>query len=463
MTQEAASPIQSNVECLAWPALPGRGSQTLFSLLLQLEHSQWLSPEEIERRQFAQLRRLLLHSQATVPFYRERLRPVAEKIADSPLTPAIFASVPILTRGEIQEAGQALWSDSIPAGHGKITVGHTSGSTGKPLEIRQTTLSAVLWRAFTLRDHFWKRRDFSGALAVIRGRSRGASFPEGQSATNWGVPRYAGIETGPMIMLDINCSPEQQIDWLQRKSPTYLSTYPTNVVQLARHCLKHGIELPSLREVLTLSEIVPEEARRLAREAWGVSISDLYSSRDIGYMAVQCPEEERLHVQSEACRLEVLDSKDRPCKVGQVGRVVATRLHEFAMPLIRYELGDHAEVGAACSCGRGLPMLNRVVGRSQQMLALPDGGQRWVLFSDTKTHDLRGFGVAQFQFVQTSVSTLEARFSLDRPVSDEDEAGMRAWISDVFGSDLEVALSYVDEIPRTPDGKYFEFMSEVRR
>jgi phenylacetate-coenzyme A ligase PaaK-like adenylate-forming protein len=61
--------------------------------------------------------------------------------------------------------------------------------------------------------------------------------------------------------------------------------------------------------------------------------------------------------------VEVLDEEGRPCAPGETGRVVATSLNNFAMPLIRYETGDTAEVGAPCPCGRGLPVLTRIMGR----------------------------------------------------------------------------------------------------
>src|SRR3546814_10844500 len=117
--------------------------------------------------------------------------------------------------------------------------------------------------------------------------------------------------------------------------------------------LERGIAFPRLREVRTLSELLPPETRRLCRDVWGLKIADLYSTQEAGYLALQCPEHEHYHVQSEAVLLEVLDEEDRPCRPGEVGRVVVTPLTNFAMPMIRYAVGDLDEVGAPCPCGRG--------------------------------------------------------------------------------------------------------------
>jgi phenylacetate-CoA ligase len=107
---------------------------------------------------------------------------------------------------------------------------------------------------------------------------------------------------------------------------------------------------------------------------------DMYTCQEAGYLALQCPDHPHYHVQSENVLLEVVDDQGLPCAPGEVGRVLVTSLNNFATPLIRYEIGDYAEVGAACSCGRGLPVLKRIMGRYRNLLTLPDGtraGRDW--------------------------------------------------------------------------------------
>jgi phenylacetate-CoA ligase len=90
----------------------------------------------------------------------------------------------------------------------------------------------------------------------------------------------------------------------------------------------------------------------------------VYSSDEAGYIALQCPEGEHYHVQSESLLLEVLDAAGSACMPGQVGRVIVTTLNNFAMPLVRYDTGGDAEVGPPCACGRGLPVLRSLVERA---------------------------------------------------------------------------------------------------
>jgi phenylacetate-CoA ligase len=127
--------------------------------------------------------------------------------------------------------------------------------------------------------------------------------------------------------------------------------------------MARGIRFPRLREVRTSGEPVGATTRQLCRDAWNVPVTDVYAAAEAGCIALQCPGSEHYHVQSESVLVEVLDGWNRACAPGTVGRVVVTTLQNFAMPLVRYDIGDLAEVGAPCPCGRGLPVLTRIAGR----------------------------------------------------------------------------------------------------
>lgn len=160
-------------------------------------------------------------------------------------------------------------------------------------------------------------------------------------------------------------------DLLVARRPAYLVAYPPLAGALARQCIKRGIELPQLREVAAYGEPVEDATRTDCLAAWNIPVHDRYSAEEVGYIALQCPEDPVVHVQSESVYLELLDCDGQPVPSGQAGRVVVTALHNFASPLLRYELGDWAIAGALCECGRGLPVLQRVLGRDRNCLHLP--------------------------------------------------------------------------------------------
>lgn len=105
--------------------------------------------------------------------------------------------------------------------------------------------------------------------------------------------------------------------------------------------------------------------------------------------------------------MEILDENGKPCEPGELGRVVVTPLDNFAMPLIRYDIGDYAEVGKHCPCGRGLPVLKRIVGRVQDLVVLPSGERRWTLLSAGNIESFLEIApIRQYQFVQKDLQTI---------------------------------------------------------
>ena len=451
----------STSDDLAWPGIFNRHGAAVASLLQQIEASQWWSPEDLRRHQLLQIQRLLAHARAHVPFYRNRLA-AADPAAESggTLTPEIWSAIPLLTRAEIQAAGERLFSHRIPQAHGEARPISSSGSTGRPVTVMVTNVQQLFWQVFTVRDHVWQRRDLSGTQAVIRSFADGkAEYPDGDRSANWGRGIAGLYRTGPSVNLAITATVEQQAEWLERVRPTYLLTLPSVAAELAAHFRSSGRRLPSLRQVRTMAEPADHTLRDLCREAWGVGVADMYSAQETGYIALQCPEHEHLHVQAEGALVEVLDDDLRPCGPGQVGRVVVTPLHNFATPLIRYEVGDFAEVGDACPCGRGLPVLRRILGRVRNMCTLPDGGRVWPRLTEVRYTEIAP--IRQFQVVQTEPAVLEVRLVATRGLTADEEDRLRDLINGRIGATFDIVFRYPDAIPRGPSGKYEEFRSDL--
>jgi phenylacetate-CoA ligase len=443
--------LTSTVPGVKWPGIPSPDGAALLAVHHQLDQSQWWPREKLEARQFDQLREILAHAAQTVPFHRERLIAAGIDPARA-IAPAAFARLPLLTRREIQTQGVALQSSALPPGHGQLVEHLTSGSIGEPLRVFGTQVDSMFWLAQTLRDHLWHRRDFAGKLCAIRSRTNDSEQP------SWGPATDALFDTGPRAILNIRADPARQLEWLQQHDPTYLLSHPTNLRELARLALKEGIKLPRLKEVRCFGEALPQDLRALCREAWGASLTDVYSAEEVGYIALQCPEHEHYHIQSEHLLVEVLDDQGKPCGPGEIGRVVVTTLHNFAMPLIRYALSDYAEVGAPCDCGRGLPVLTRILGRSRNMLTLPDGRRVWPTFPAMR---YSAATIRQLQIIQHTRERVEARFVAERGLLPEEEQALVSAIRDAFGYPFVVTLTPVPEIARSAGMKCEDMISLV--
>lgn len=356
---------RSALDDIAWPAIPAPGAATLLALQHQLERSQWWSPAELERHQLRQLALLLDHAATEVPFYGPWLAAAGYR-KGVPLTAEAWRRLPVLRRRHVTEAGDAMSSRAVPATHGAVRRIATSGTTGAPVAVMKTQLEQLFWQAITLREELWHARRWQSTMAVIRGFPDGRyPPPEGGRLPDWGSPLADVYPTGPAVALDLSASIAEQAQWLVRHDPDYLLTDAVNLRGLADHFRARGLALPRLREVRAVGDVVDAGLRRACRDAWSVEIVDLYSCAEAGYLALQCPEEGKLHVQAETAMVEILDDAGRPCAPGEVGEVVVTPLHNFASPFIRYAIGDWAERGRPCACGRGLAVIERVLGRTR--------------------------------------------------------------------------------------------------
>ena len=403
--------------------------------------------------QFTQLARLVHHAFNTVPYYREH-RQAWGIDANWKLTPESFAAcLPILTRAEVQEGGAQFHSTKVPDAHGKIGDTFTSGSTGRPLKTLKTGLSEMVWQAVTLRENLW-HRDLRKKLAIIKiieGKHSG--YPDGDLYENWGSFASQTFETGPCCMLHLSTKTHEQVEWLLRMDPDYLFTFAGNAQALAQYCIREQISFPALRQVITFSDLLRPEARAVCKEAWGMPVVDIYSSAEAGYIALQCPESKNYHIQSETVYVEILNEAGQACAPGEVGQVIATPLHNFAMPLLRYASGDLAEVGE-CACGRGLPTLKRIIGRTRSVMSLPNGAQIFPNFQDLLI-DLPM--VQQFQVRRQERESLDVKLVVARELTESEAGLLERELQERFQYPFRVVISYHDELPRSRSGKFHDF------
>ncbi|HSI43928.1 MAG TPA: hypothetical protein VK949_06255 [Methylotenera sp.] len=455
--------IRSNTSGNTWPAIPSSSDAILLALQYQLEQSQWLPAEQIQQNQFKQARQLLAHAVNTVPYYQNTI-PKTLLDDTQPLDWSAWQSIPILERKNVQENSQDLISKAIPKDHLPVGAGMTSGSTGRPISLLRTRVTSVMWDAFTLRSHLWYKRNLAGKRAAIRYFESGiADAPLGAMQQGWGTAADMFLPHGKVVALSVSTPIHEQVKWLLKENPDYLVSYPSNLGALAEYCAKEKILFTNLKEIATMGELLSIEQRSLCSEVFGLEIIDTYSAEEIGYIAMQCPSSQHYHVQAENVLLEVLNDAGEPCKIGEIGRVVLTTLHNFAKPLIRYAIGDYAEVGISCACGRGLPVLKKVLGRSRNMFVRPDGTKFWPIFPKINPEFYKEMPVSrQYQYVQKAVDWIEIRIAAGGATYPKHiEEAFISGARKEFGYPFKITFSYLNAIPRSSNYKYEEFLSEL--
>jgi phenylacetate-CoA ligase len=449
-----------------WPAVPQTRGAALLAVVEQLSRTQYMPEEALAAARRPQVEALLDHAAVQLPFWRDRLTAVGldpesrkKSAIDGEEWNRRWASLPILTRADVQSLGDSLHARQLPAGHGGVGDSVTSGSSGRPVRIIRSTLDYFYWQAFQLREHIWRGRDLAGSfLSILRNEQR-TNLDDTvhlQRNEDWGPPVATVWPTGPSYLLDYRTPIAVLIETLRDVAPSYVCTFPSLLLEILRRARQDAISLPPLKEAVVVGEASPPELAALCREVWDAPLSSTYTAGEVGAIAYQCREEGRWHVQSEKSIVEVLDAAGQPCAAGETGNVVLTPLHNFAMPLLRYEIGDLATVGSGhCGCGRLLPVLDAIPGRARDLLLLPSGELRPPYYGHRAVMQLGA--ILQHQVVQTAPDRVCFRLVVARPLSPEEEQHVIAIATEALGGDLRVGIEYVAEITRDPNGKFAEF------
>ncbi len=431
------------------------GPASVWGAYRRLDRSQWLSRDALEALQLARLRLLLEHCRAHTAYYRQAL-------AEAGVEPQQLRRyedlrrLPLLRRETCLAQAAQLVARTLPAGTVPVGALSTSGTMGVPVVAHQTNVTQTVWLALTLRDLEWGGVDPRGRLAAIRPSGQtGARLQQtlvGVDLPTWGERLARVVQTGPSHILDIHADPLRQWAWLRRVDPDYLLSYPSNLAHLAELAREAGERLPRLRAIQSIAEVLDADVRRRIESAFGVPAIDTYSCCEGGYVASPCPEGHGLHVHAESVIVEVLDAADRPCLPGETGRVVLTALHNAASPFVRYEIQDEAIAGPErCPCGRGLPLLLRVLGKRRPMYLLPGG--RAKLSTEIAVGIRRIGGFRQFQTIQQAPDHLVVQIVPGPSWDDRREQAVIALAHEFFETPIRVEIQRVSHLPRSPRGK----------
>lgn len=217
---------------------------------------------------------------------------------------------------------------------------------------------------------------------------------------------------------------------------------------------REGCNLTNLTHIKNVGDTLHDDLRERVQNLLGLIIEDNYSSSEVGCISIQCPVSGLHHVMAENLIVEILDASGNECKPGEIGRVVVTDLNNLVSPIIRYDLGDYAEVGEPCSCGRHLPTLKRVLGRERNLFIKPDGSQIWPQGAYRSAGKV--VKVRQWQLIQHTLTKIEQRIVTDDPLTPEQEQALIDNIKKIYNFVEEVQVTRFENQILTVNGKYEE-------
>jgi phenylacetate-CoA ligase len=197
-----------------------------------------------------------------------------------------------------------------------------------------------------------------------------------------------------------------------------------------------------------------DSEREVIESVLGVPVSNRYGCEEVGLIAAECEVHEGLHINAEHVVVEFVDHAGNPANPGEEASLILTDLNNYAMPLVRYEVGDMASYdNIACPCGRSYPLLRNLLGRTADYLLRSDGSRLSGISMVEKTLTAID-GLQQLQIIQLSVS----EFELNAVIENDREASVRSQleraIQDVFGGHVSVSVRQVPRLKRESNGKY---------
>jgi len=418
--------------------------------LYQLRKDQWKEISELRKIQLKKLRAIITYAYYNVPYYHKlfnsvRIKPEQIKNLED------LQKIPITAKSDIQNNTSKVISNS--ADLNKCTSSLTSGSTGRPLEVisgpdaRCYSLALLQYAFFEcglkLRDKF----------VDLRYRLR-----NGKSMLR------PPIGIGFLGRIRISClnTIEEIVAILEKISPDALYIYPSVLRQLANEIKKQGILEINPRLIFSHAENLTPRCMQLANSTFDTRIYDVYGSTEFNRLAFQCNRHSGLHMITDGAVIEIIKDGENVGH-GELGEIVVTGLYNYAMPLIRYRLGDvGATTDESCECGRNWPLIKRIEGRTSDFVVLPSGRAISPMSLIYAMIPKYVRGVMQYQIIQEERSSFLVKVVVNHEFNRQQILLIQKRIQlCCLREEINVDVQIVNEIAKDKTGKSRPIVSKV--
>src|SRR5262245_41811155 len=420
--------------------------------LADLQRTQWYGNERLRELQNEKLRRLVWHAERFVPFYQKQL-------SDLGLTSSMIEQhedlqrLPILEQACVQSGALEFRSTLYRRDHEAVIIS-TSGTTGKALQI------AVAAEYFKLEKAFlWLQRVDCG----LRPGNPTAYFsgfpvipPRQKSPPFWVYDRSEN-----RLLFSVQHMGRDNLRHyaaeMVRFDPHLIVGYANAISVLGAYLRSEHIEGVRPRGVFPSSGTLLPQQRLALEQAFDCRVLDPYGQAEYCGMMIQC-EHGNYHIKDEYGVIEILDRNGAATAPGQTGEVICTGLNNMAMPFIRYRTGDMAiPKQGVCTCGRGGALVERVVGRLDDIIVMPDGR----LICDVMDFAFYVPHILEAQVVQEATDVIRVRIAPDSDFSEADKQEVLANLRECLGAEMRIYIETVEKIPRLPNGKFRFVISKV--
>lgn len=421
----------------------------------ELENTQWLSVDEIEKIQWKKLKNLLAYIYTNVPFYHRVFKTLNMAPKDIS-TPEDFRKLPLLSKEDIRTN----INDMLSLNYKKsdLIPNSTGGSTGVNLNFFSDRKRSGYVSAVVLRNDRWAGLEIGDKKAILWGSPFDISLQD-----NLKNKIYDKLFR-TLFLSSYNLSEENMFLYakkLLQYKPKVIIAYPSPLYHFAKFLEENEIKGINPKSIISSAEVLYEYQRELIESVFQCRVFNNYGCREFDAIAQECSEHSGMHITAEHVYLECLKGDGEPAALGERGELVITDLDNYGMPFIRYRICDVGVLSdRKCNCGRGLPIMEKIDGRTFDIVVGTSGravgGTFWTILLRTAIE-----GIKQFQVIQESMSEINIKV-VPRESFDESQIDkLTNKIREYLGGDMEVNFQIVDKIPPTKSGKFRFVISKV--
>ncbi len=422
-------------------------AKTLTSLL----DTQWLTAEQLQELQLRRFKKLLIHADTHVEYYRDLFKAVG-------FVPQDFTNfeqldvIPILTKDLIRDNFELLKADNFSKWQPRPT--QTGGSTGKPLMTYKDRRSHSYLTANNLRAWYSSGYRIGDKLMTL---AHGSLLPKRGSLKN---QIYFMLQNS-VLMKCYHMDDEtirSTLDIINKSSAQYIFGYSSAISLLAAYANKNKIPVKKgLKSIFTTSDMLYPHQRKLVQEVFQVEVTDIYGCPEGGLISFECGEHNGYHLNVESAYVEIsAQNKDG------LGKIISTPLFSYAFPMIRYDTGDVGVITTEkCSCGRELPRISELGGRVRDFIILRDGRHIHGAFFNHLDILYESNWINEYQVVQETKDNLLIRLGCNRAPREEELEAIRKKLWQGLLPDLKIDFK-INGIEYTKGGKFRLIISKVK-
>lgn len=401
------------------------------------------------------LREILTYAYDNVPFYHEKFKEAGVQPSDI-RTVEDLKKLPIIEKDDVRKNLDQLVSKEYDVA--KLKMLRTSGSTGEPLHFYITGAE----------DEFRKARHLRANIACgQRMRDRWVTITS-PIYFNQATKLQRTLRVFAPASVSVFDDVATQLSIIRNLKPDVLDGYASSLLLLAREVEKKNMETIKPRLIISGADLIDAHSRQLVEKVFEVPFYDQYGAAEFERLAWQCEEKAEYHIDADSVVMQFVDENGE-VGPGETGKIVCTSLFNYAMPFIRYDVGDLGKPSedADCTCGRTFPLMKVMEGRKDAIIVLPDGRAMSSFALIAATYQLSFYKyINQFRVIQKKTNHFKflirmKNSSVNRKLAEKELMAHFSKVLNLKADEVNFEVEFVEDIPLDKSGKFRIVVSEL--